>query len=57
MSALDIGRGFMLIAALADQQGGAAICTHFAKIGPEFKGFEPLPQGVQLMPQIRVVCK
>jgi len=54
---IDIGRGFVLIAALADQQGSAAIRTYFAQSGPEFRGLEPLPQGVQLMAQVRVVRK
>lgn len=54
---VDIGRGFMLITALADQQGSATIRTYFAQSGPEFKGLEPLPQGVQLMIQVRVIRK
>ncbi len=54
---VDIGRGFVLIAALADRQGSAAMRAYFAQSGPEFKGVEPLPQGVQLMTQIRVIRK
>ena len=54
---VDIGRGFILIAALADQQGNAAIRAYFAQSGPEFRGLEPLPQGVQLMNQVRVIRK
>ena len=54
---IDIGRGFVLIAALADQQGSAAIRTYFAQSGPEFKGLEPLPEGIQLMTQVRVIRK
>lgn len=52
---VDVGRGFVLIAALADQQGSAAMRGYFAQSGPEYKGLEPLPQGVQLMAQVRVV--
>lgn len=54
---VDVGRGFVLIAALADQQGSAAIHGYFAQSGPEFRGLEPLPQGVQLVAQVRVVRK
>ena len=53
----DVGKGFMLIAALADQQGSAAIREYFAQSGPEFRGLEPLPLGVQLMGQVSVVRK
>jgi hypothetical protein len=53
----DIGRGFVLNAALADQQGGAAIRTYFAKSGPGFGALESLPQGVQVMAQVRVIRK
>lgn len=51
---VDIGRGFVLIAALSDKQGSTAIRTYFAQPGPEFKSLEPLPQGIQLMAQVRV---
>jgi len=54
---VDIGRGFVLIAALADQKGSAAIRPYFAQSGQEFKGIEPLPQGIQLMTQIQVIRK
>ncbi|GIK55251.1 MAG: hypothetical protein HND44_22930 [Chloroflexi bacterium] len=54
---IDIGKGFILIAALADQQGSAAIRGYFAQSGSEFKGLEPLPQGIQIMAQVRVIRK
>jgi hypothetical protein len=56
-SPVDVGRGFVLTVALADQQGSAAIRNYFTQPGPEFKGIEPLPLGVQLMKQVRVVRK
>jgi hypothetical protein len=53
----DIGMKFTLIAALADQQGSAAIRTYFDQSGPEYIGFEPLPQGIQIMAQVQVKRK
>lgn len=53
----DIGRSFVLIAALADQQGSNDMRTYFAQSGPEFTGLEPLPQGVQVITQVRVIRK
>lgn len=54
---VDAGRGFVLIAALADSQGNSGILPYFAQSGPEFKGLEPLPQGVQMMTQVKVIRK
>jgi hypothetical protein len=54
---VDVGRGFMLIAATANQQGGAAIRTYFSQAGPDFRGLDPLPQGIRLMSQVRIVRK
>jgi hypothetical protein len=53
----DIGRGFVLIAAIADQQGGAAIREYFSQSDADFQGLEPLPQGIRLMSQVRVIRK
>ena len=52
---VDVGRGFVLIAALADQQGSAAIRTYFSQARSDFKGLEPLPDGIRIMSQVRVV--
>jgi hypothetical protein len=54
---VDVGRGFILIAALANQQGGAAIRAYFSQSGAGYMGLEPLPQGVRLMAQVRVIRK
>jgi uncharacterized membrane protein YeaQ/YmgE (transglycosylase-associated protein family) len=53
----DAGKGFSLVAVLADRQGGAAIRTYFAQQGPNFIGLEPLPTGVQLKTEVRVIRK
>ena len=52
---VDNGRGFLLIAALADQQGSAAIHKYFSQTQTDFRGLEPLPSGIQIMAQVRVV--
>ena len=52
----DIGRGFVLIAALADQQGSTAIREYFTQ-SSSFIGLEPLPIGIHLMEQVRVIRK
>ena len=52
---VDIGRGFILTAVLADDQGSAAIRQYFAQSGSQFTGLSPLPPGIQLMDQVRVV--
>lgn len=52
--ASDKGLGFTLIAALADQKGGAAIRAYFQQSGQNFKGLDPLPGGIQLMSQVHV---
>lgn len=52
---VDVGRGFVLIAALADEQGSNAIRQYFDHAGPDFTGLATLPPGVQLMDQIRVL--
>jgi hypothetical protein len=54
---VDIGRGFVLVMALANEQGSAAIQAYFTQATAGYKGIEPLPQGVQLMTQVRVVRK
>lgn len=54
---VDVGRGFVLTAAIADQQGSAAIRTYFSQTGTDYKGLEPLPQGIRLMTQTRVIRK
>jgi hypothetical protein len=53
----DVGKGFTLIAALADPGGSAAIQTYFNQSGPDFKGLDPLPGGIQLLAQVHVVRK
>jgi len=51
----DIGRGFVLVAVLSDLQGSIAIREYFSQSGPEYKGLEPIPLGVKIMSQVRVV--
>ena len=53
----DIGRGFVIVVALADDQGEAAIRAYFSDSSPERLGLEPLPGGVRLLSQLRVVRK
>lgn len=54
---VDVGREFVVVAALAGEQGEAAIRRYFSQSGPEYRGLEPLPQGVRLMAQVAVVRK
>ncbi len=54
---VDIGRGFLLVAAVTDHQGSAAIHSYFSQNGPDYSGLEPLPQGIKLLSQVRVVRK
>ncbi len=54
---VDAGRGFVLVMALADKQGSIAIRAYFTQATAGFQGIEPLPQGVKLMTQVRVVRK
>ncbi|MEW5939672.1 MAG: hypothetical protein AB1750_08430 [Chloroflexota bacterium] len=54
---IDSGKGFMLIVAIADQQGAAAIRTYFSQAEGDYRGLEPLPQGIKLAAQVRVVRK
>jgi hypothetical protein len=56
-SPADSGRSFTLIAAIADSQGSTAIHSYFSQSGPDYTGLDPLPQGIQLMSQIRVIRK
>jgi hypothetical protein len=51
----EVGKGFTVIAALADEQGDAALRAYFSQSGPEYHGLEPLPVGVQLISQVRVM--
>jgi len=51
----DNGRGFLLIAALADQSGSAAIRGYFSQTQTDYRGLEPLPSGIEIMAQVRVV--
>lgn len=51
----DSGLGFTLIAALADQEGGAAIRAYYNQSGPNFQGLDPLPAGIRLMSQVHVI--
>lgn len=58
---VDLGRGFIVITALADQQGSNAIRQYFEQSrpsgpsGPHFAGLATLPPGIQLMDQVRVL--
>ncbi len=54
---VDIGREFTLIMTLVDSQGTASIKKYFEQAGPEYKGIEPLPEGIHLMAQVQVVRK
>jgi hypothetical protein len=56
-SSVDVGKGFVVIAAQVDAQAVPFVRTYFTQPGPEIKGLEPLPQGVQLMSQIKFVRK
>jgi hypothetical protein len=51
----DVGRGFVLIAALADQQSSATMRAYLSQGRESFPGIQPLPQGIRLMSQTRVV--
>lgn len=51
---VDVGRGFVLYTALADQGGRAAILSYFAS-APNFTPLNPLPAGIQLLDQIAIV--
>lgn len=50
------GLGFTVVVALADQQAQAAIEKYFkdAKATGDFKGFDPLPDGIRVITQIHV---
>jgi hypothetical protein len=57
-SSADTGRKFTLIPALVDQndiEAKDAIQAYFTQPGPVYKGIEPLPGGIQLMPSISVI--
>ncbi len=57
-SSADTGRKFSLIPALVDQndiEAKDAIQAYFMQSGPVYKGIEPLPGGIQLMPSISVI--
>jgi hypothetical protein len=53
--AVDVGRGFILIAALADPSGSNAMRQYFDQADQQFNGFATLPPGIQLMDQVRVL--
>ena len=53
----DKGLGFTVSVALADQEGKAAIEKYFkeAKASGNFNGLDPLPKGIRLISQIRII--
>jgi hypothetical protein len=53
----DVGKGFVLIASLANMEGSTAIRAYFTQSGPDFIGLDPLPQGIQLITQVQIVRK
>jgi hypothetical protein len=52
---VDAGKTFLVIAAIADKDGAAALRSHLARPGSETAGIEPLPPGVQMMSEVRIV--
>jgi len=55
---IDVGRGFVIIAALTDHAGSTAIREYFAQDSTEgYVGLEPLPGGIRLVTQVQVVRK
>ena len=53
----EIGKGFELNVALANQDGSTAIHAYFNQAGSNFKGLDPLPGGIQLISQVHVIRK
>jgi len=54
----DVGRGFVLVAALADNAGNTALRQYFAQASTVGQpGLEPLPHGLRLITQIQVTRK
>jgi len=51
----DNGKGFLVIAALTDQQGSAAMHRYFSQTQTSFTGLKSLPSGTQIKAQVRVV--
>jgi hypothetical protein len=49
---VDVEKGFVVYVALADQKGSASIRAYFTS---GYKPLEPLPEGIQLIRQVRVV--
>lgn len=48
-------KGFVMIAALANQDGSTVIRAYFNQSGSDTKGLDPLPGGIQLISQVHVV--
>ena len=48
----DVGRGYVLVTALADQEGNAALHAYIAQSNNN--GLQSLPKGIQLMSQVHV---
>lgn len=53
----EIGKGFELNVALANQDGSTAIHAYFNQAGSNFKGLDPLPDGIQLLGQVHIIRK
>jgi len=53
----EIGKGFELDVALANQDGSTAIHAYFNQAGSNFSGLDPLPDGIQLISQVHVIRK
>jgi uncharacterized membrane protein YeaQ/YmgE (transglycosylase-associated protein family) len=53
----DTGRGFLIVAVLADASGSEAIRVYFTQSGSSYIGLEPLPPGVRIASYVQVVRK
>jgi hypothetical protein len=52
---VDVGKAFLVVAALADENGAAALRANVSRPEAAALGIEPLPAGVQMMSEVRVV--
>ncbi|HET7463758.1 MAG TPA: hypothetical protein VFJ82_21060 [Longimicrobium sp.] len=55
LDSVDAGRGFQIIAALADRQAHGVIQGYFTQARGNFGGLPSLPSGTQVMSQVQVV--
>lgn len=51
----EVGKGFELNVTLVNQDGSTAIHAYFNQAGSNFKGLDPLPNGIQLLSQVHVI--